>query len=157
MCGKDSYLMTHDNTFAAKLLKQPVPNFYGIPGNKKWIYIFVLEIGCWEGVTCCWLTSKQVLHLSVFSSPLIETFRNFLKWADPGLFFVYFCSFQTQFVQKNCRRQQDSISYRRSRRRARWPLYHHHGPLLTSRKLFHIPMLSAYLRLVISSELKNIS
>ena len=44
------------------------------------------------------------------------------KWANPGLFFVYFRSFQTQTLQR------DSSSDRRSRRRAHWPLDHHHGP-----------------------------
>ena len=48
---------------------------------------------------------------------------------QPRHLFVYFRSFQTQILQKNCRRQQDSSSDRRSIRRARWPLDHHHGAL----------------------------
>ena len=42
--------------------------------------------------------------------------------------FVYFRSFQTQILQKkSCRGQWDSISDHLNRRRARWPLHHHHG------------------------------
>ena len=44
------------------------------------------------------------------------------------LFVFYFRSFQQQFLQKNCRFQRDSNSDRQNRRRARWPLDHHHGP-----------------------------
>ena len=53
---------------------------------------------------------------------------------NPGLFFCFFGSFQRQILQKeNCRRQQDSNSYRWSRRQARWSFdhHHHHGPPLT--------------------------
>ena len=41
--------------------------------------------------------------------------------------FVSFRSFQT-FYRKNCGRQRDSNMDRWSRRGARWPLEHHHGP-----------------------------
>ena len=43
--------------------------------------------------------------------------------------FSLFSSFQTQILQKNCRLQQDSNSDCWSRRRALWPLDHHHGPI----------------------------
>ena len=56
----------------------------------------------------------------------------YLKWANLGLFLVYFRSFQTQFYRKNCRLQQDSNLDRQSRRQARWPLDHHHGPTYLS-------------------------
>ena len=44
------------------------------------------------------------------------------------LFVYFFRSFQQQFYRKNCRFQRESNSDRRSRRRARWQLNHHHGP-----------------------------
>ena len=43
----------------------------------------------------------------------------------PRPLFVYFRFFQTQFLQKKL---QYSISDCQSRREARWPLEHHHGP-----------------------------
>ena len=46
--------------------------------------------------------------------------------------FVYFCSFQTQILQKNCMCQLDSNTERQSRRKAYWPLDHHHGPIKTA-------------------------
>ena len=49
------------------------------------------------------------------------------QWPTPA----YFCSFlffSNTFLQKNCRRQQDSNSDCRIRRRARWPFDHCHGP-----------------------------
>ena len=52
----------------------------------------------------------------------------FYKWANTGLFFAYFRSFQQQFLQKNCRLQRDSNSDCWRRRQARWPLDHHLGP-----------------------------
>ena len=51
------------------------------------------------------------------------------KMGLPRPLFVYFCSFQTQILQKNCRHQRDLISNRQSRRRVRWPLDHHHCPM----------------------------
>ena len=54
---------------------------------------------------------------------------SFLKQiSQPGSLFVYFRSFQTQILQKNCRLQRDSNSDCRSRTQARWPLEDHHGP-----------------------------
>ena len=50
----------------------------------------------------------------------------FKKWANPGLFFCLFSFFSITILQKNCRPQRDSNSDRWSRRRARWPLDHHH-------------------------------
>ena len=61
-------------------------------------------------------------------------FLDFLKrlfilfMGQPRPLFVYFRSFQAQILQKNCRRQRDSNSDRRSRRQTRWPLDHHHCP-----------------------------
>ena len=52
------------------------------------------------------------------------------KRANSGLFLFIFVLFKHKFYRKNCRRQQDSNSDRWSRRRARWPLDHHHGPNL---------------------------
>ena len=46
------------------------------------------------------------------------------KWANPGLFLVYFSSFLSTILQKNCWLQQNSNLDRQSRRRARWPLDH---------------------------------
>ena len=43
--------------------------------------------------------------------------------------FCLFSVFQTQTFQKNCRLQRDSKWDRKSRKRARLPLDHHHGPL----------------------------
>ena len=53
---------------------------------------------------------------------------NLLKLGQPRPLFVYFRSFQQQFYRKNCRLQRESNSDRWSRRRARWPLDHHHSP-----------------------------
>ena len=50
----------------------------------------------------------------------------FKKWANPGLFCL-FSIFSNTILQKNCILQRDSNSDRRSRRRARCPLDHHHG------------------------------
>ena len=44
----------------------------------------------------------------------------------PGLLPI-FNLLQHTFYRKNCRRQRDSNSDRRTRRQARWPLDHHHG------------------------------
>ena len=44
-----------------------------------------------------------------------------------SLFCLFFVLFKHKFYRKNCRCQQDSNSESRSRRRARWPLDHHHG------------------------------
>ena len=53
----------------------------------------------------------------------------FFKWANFFSSFCSFSSFQHKFYRKNCRHQQDSNSNWQSRRRARWPLDHHHlGP-----------------------------
>ena len=48
----------------------------------------------------------------------------------PRPLFCLFSFFSITILQKNCRPQRDSNSDHRSRRRARWPLDHHHGPLL---------------------------
>ena len=60
--------------------------------------------------------------------PLLGDLREFFKeWAKPGLFLFIFVLFKHKFYRKNCRYQQDSNSDRRNRRRACWPLNHHHG------------------------------
>ena len=46
------------------------------------------------------------------------------QWACPVLFVFIFVLFTHKFYRKNCRRQRDSNSDRRSWRRARWPLDH---------------------------------
>ena len=80
----------------------------------------------------------------------------YLKWANPGLIFVYFRSFQTQFYRKNCRLQQDSNLDRQSRRQARWPLDHHHGPaylsLFWSFQQFRLNKLSLKMLMVASNK-----
>ena len=48
---------------------------------------------------------------------------------QPRPLFVYFRSFQTQILQKNCWLQRDLSLDCWSRRRAGWPLDHHHGPV----------------------------
>ena len=54
----------------------------------------------------------------------------FLNVPAPISIFL-FSFFQTQILQKkNLRLQQDSNLDRRSRRLARWPLDHHHGPVI---------------------------
>ena len=53
----------------------------------------------------------------------------FLKMVQPRPLFCLFSLFSITISQKNCRPQWDSNLDRRSRRRARWPLDHHHGPL----------------------------
>ena len=49
-------------------------------------------------------------------------------WANPGLFLYILVLFKYKFYRKHCMLQQDLNSDRRSRRWARWPLDHHHGP-----------------------------
>ena len=56
----------------------------------------------------------------------------FKKMSQPRPLFVYFCSFQKQILQKNCICQLDSNTERQSRRKAYWPLDHHHGPNKTA-------------------------
>ena len=80
-----------------------------------------------------WLTiarrvriGKEYLGRYQVAVPILST-TFYLKMGPPRPLFVYFRSFQTQIVQKNYRLQRDSNSDRRSRRRARWPLDHHHG------------------------------
>ena len=53
----------------------------------------------------------------------------FLNGPTPASFCL-FSFLSTTILQKNCRPQRDSNSDRRSRRWARWPLDHHHGPNL---------------------------
>ena len=51
----------------------------------------------------------------------------FKKWANPDNLFLFTFVLSQKILQKNCGLQHDSNSYRWSRRRARWPLDHHHG------------------------------
>ena len=52
----------------------------------------------------------------------------FFNWANPGLFLFILVLFKRHFAEKLHRLQRDSTSARRSRRQARWPFDHHHGP-----------------------------
>ena len=52
---------------------------------------------------------------------------------DLSCLFIYFRSFQTQIYKKNCSRQRDSNSDRRSRRHVCWPLDLYNGPILQKR------------------------
>ena len=76
------------------------------------------------------------LSLSIsFSNSLFSSsstyLSSFLKMGLPWSLFCYYSFFSnTDFTEKNCRSQWDSNSGRRSTRRARWPLDHHHGPNL---------------------------
>ena len=56
-------------------------------------------------------------------------YRSFLKNGPTP---ASFCSFKTHIFQKNWRLHWDSNSDCRSRRRACWPLDHHHGPNVQS-------------------------
>ena len=60
----------------------------------------------------------------------------FLIGPIPRLFLLIFFFSNTICKEKNSRRQWESNSDRRSRRRARWPLDHHHGPGLLLLTLF---------------------
>ena len=60
--------------------------------------------------------------------PNFRPIHVFLKMGNRCHFFAYFWSFQTQILQKNCRRQHDSNSDCQSWRQARWPLDPHHYP-----------------------------
>ena len=53
--------------------------------------------------------------------------RSFLKVGQPRPLFCLFSFFSNTILQKHCRLQRDSNSGRQSRRRADWPLDHHHG------------------------------
>ena len=59
---------------------------------------------------------------------------------NPGICFVYFGSFQTTFYRKIRMLQRDSNSDHQTRRQARWPLGHPHGPLsnITSSDTNHL-------------------
>ena len=75
------------------------------------------------------LAQLSLLHPFVMKEVSTQNF--FLKMGQSQPLFVYFVLFKHKFYRKNCRRQQDSNSDLWSRRRARWPLDHHHGPLKT--------------------------
>ena len=75
-----------------------------------------------------------------FSLSWVEAYRSILscfsKFVSLSLFwmeahvnvFCLFSFFSITILQKHCRPQRDSNSDHQSRRRARWPLDHHHGP-----------------------------
>ena len=64
--------------------------------------------------------------------PFILIFYYIFKNGTSPVSFCLFSFFSnTNFTEKNCRRQQDSNPDRQSRRRARWPLDHHHDPFFT--------------------------
>ena len=69
---------------------------------------------------------------NILSVIALHTSNLFFKMGLLRPLFVYFRSFQTQMLKKNCRHQQDSNSDCQSRRRERWPLDHHYGPYLHS-------------------------
>ena len=69
----------------------------------------------------------QLVILGQFVLILVQCL--FKKWAS---FCFIFVLFNKNFTEKFCRSQRDSNSDRRSRRRARWPLDHHHGPKNTT-------------------------
>ena len=52
----------------------------------------------------------------------------FKKWAHPCLLLFIFVLFKHKIYRKTSKLQRDSNSDRQSRRRANWPLDHHHGP-----------------------------
>ena len=54
------------------------------------------------------------------------------KRANPGLFLFIFVLLKTQTYRQYFKLQRDSNLDCRNRRRARWPLDHHHGPLATN-------------------------
>ena len=62
--------------------------------------------------------------------------KTIFKWLTPDSFCL-FSFFSTTILQKNCRLQRESNSDRRSKRRASWPLDHHHGPI--KRNILHYP------------------
>ena len=63
----------------------------------------------------------------------------FLKnWQTQPLFWLFSLFSNTKFTENKFKLQQDSNSDHRNRRRARWPLDHHHGPLpVTVRSYFY--------------------
>ena len=73
------------------------------------------------------LRRRRRIHWAMVAPWTIYTF--FKKWANSGLFFVFSFFSNTILQKKNCRLQRDLNSDCRSRRRARWPLDHHHGPI----------------------------
>ena len=86
---------------------------------------FYLVFSFWANIQC-----KNLLVSTYASETRDFQFESaylvFFKWANPGLFLFIFVLFNNN-LQKNCRLQRESNSDRWSRRRARWPLYHHHG------------------------------
>ena len=74
------------------------------------------------------LTYSEWSKLSHCLDLIIRNALMFLKMGQPRPLFCLFLFFSITILQKNCRPQRDSNSDRRSRRRARWPLDHHHGP-----------------------------
>ena len=55
---------------------------------------------------------------------------SFYNGPTPASFCLFLILFNDKFDRKNCRLLRDSNLDRRSRRRARWPLDHHHGLIL---------------------------
>ena len=72
-----------------------------------------------------WLMNSLFVNLNIIKDDTYFEEPSFLRWANPGLFFIYFCLFDPKIS-----RQQDSNTDRLSRRRRRcWPLDHHHVPI----------------------------
>ena len=85
----------------------------------------------------------------------LESIIFFIKMGQQRPLSVYFRSFQTNILQKNYRLQLDSNSDRRSRRRARWPLGHHHGPSIIF-FICEILLLSSSLVLVLTQKASHL-
>ena len=80
-----------------------------------WPIWYCVKVVCLFGGNCQTTWSKQTKHC-------MRQFLHVLKvMGQPRPLFVYFCSFQTKNLQKNCMPQRDSNLDRRSIRKARWP------------------------------------
>ena len=107
--------------------------------NGKWHYTIdlLIQLLCLCGISnilICLVKSevvKQEVSATQWYFPLKSKwvfFLSFLNGPTPASFLFLFSFFSITILQKNCRPQRDSNSDRWSRRRARWPLDHHHGP-----------------------------
>ena len=107
---------------------------------KVWSKLFKLQKIIWIYISSVlrkgnyWLTYPTLPRLfaipSVQQVKLLKLYCFFKKNGPTTATFCLFSFFSTKILQKNCILQRESKSDRRSRRRARWPLDHHHGPKL---------------------------
>ena len=81
----------------------------------------------WSFVLDCGVVGSAALADAKWQK-LKDKFKLFLKMGPNQNLSFYFCSFQIHFYRKKYGLQQDSNSDHQSRRHARWPLAHHHGP-----------------------------